>query len=174
MVRVGYRDIVAVTHPAPFALPPLRAALVQEHQRTVERIMRRATILPAPYGIVFEGRRAVQAFLEDQYLALDEGLSLIHGHWEMRLHVMHGGAGEPDADGGDLAMQIYADLRRHARAAIPFPREPGRLLSTAFLVPRVSWIDFVERAESHGAAAEGLVVDVTGPWPPYDFVRIVP
>lgn len=169
--NVRYRDIAAFVRPAPFAEPATDDVAIRAHQREVERIMHRTTILPAPYGIIFRDREAVAAFLEDQYLSLDEGLNYVDGHWEVRLHI--GPAkGEVEAGMGDRAAAVYAELRRDARAAVPFPREMDRLLSAAFLVPRSSWIDFIERAESLGAARPELSVDVTGPWPPYDFVRI--
>ncbi|MGH7446746.1 MAG: GvpL/GvpF family gas vesicle protein [Longimicrobiales bacterium] len=45
-------------------------------------------------------------------------------------------------------------------------------MSAAFLVERTSWIDFVDRAEDLGASHGEIAFDITGPWPPYDFVRI--
>jgi hypothetical protein len=44
-------------------------------------------------------------------------------------------------------------------------------MTAAFLVGRASWIEFVERADDLGTAHPNLTFDVTGPWPPYDFVR---
>ncbi len=134
--------------------------------------MRRGTVLPAPYGVVFRGRRALVRFLEDQYLALDEGLAFLEGHWELRVHAAPARGEEPSVELIDGADHVYAELRRSARAAIPFPRDEGRLLSAAFLVPRSSWIEFVNRAEDLVSARPSLTFDVTGPWPPYDFVRM--
>ena len=47
---------------------------LQEHQRAVESAMRRGTILPAPFGLVFHGRRPLIRMLQEQYLVLDEAL----------------------------------------------------------------------------------------------------
>ena len=172
VLRVRYRDLDALVRAVPFKLPGIDAAHLQAHQRVVEAVMRRSTILPAPYGVIFRGRRALVKFLEDQYLALDEGLAFLEGHWEMRVHATSRGEDEPSPDLEKLAVQIYADLRRTARAAIPFPREGRRLLSAAFLVERGAWIEFVNRADDLVGAEPLLVFDITGPWPPYDFVRM--
>ncbi|HEX7117547.1 MAG TPA: GvpL/GvpF family gas vesicle protein [Longimicrobiales bacterium] len=172
-LRVPYRDLTALARHAAFHVPPLERADLVAHQRAVEHVMRRGTILPAPPGVVFRGRRPLLRFLEDQYLALEEGLSFLEGHWELRLHI---GPAEPDTEDDELerlATQTYAELRRFARAAVPFARTESLLLSAAFLVERAGWIEFVERAEDLGAAHAGLALDVTGPWPPYDFVRLV-
>ena len=74
----------------------------------------------------------------------------------------------------DEAHSIYGELRRFARAAVPFPSDDTRLMSAAFLVDRTSWVEFIERIESFGEQHDELAFDVTGPWPPYDFVRIIP
>jgi hypothetical protein len=171
--RVRYRDLEALVKDVPFVLPTDSSREVDEHQRVVEMVMRRTTILPAPFGIVFRGRRPLIKVLQDQYLVLDEGLSLLEGHWELRLHITPGAASQVDAELGDVAMNIYAELRRFARAAVTFPSEPKRLVSAAFLVDRTSWVEFVERIEDFGGQHSELSLDVTGPWPPYDFVRIV-
>ena len=170
VVRIRYRDIEALVRPAMYELPPLDDVHVQAHQRAVERAMRRGTVLPAPYGIVFRGRRQLIRLLQDQYLVFDEGLSFLDGHWELRLHVV--AAAESRQELRDIAAQVYTELRRFARAAVPFPAEEKRLLSAGFLVERASWLEFMERAEEMGSAHPELAFDITGPWPPYDFVRI--
>jgi hypothetical protein len=165
--RVRYRDLEALVHPVPYQMPTMDDDHVRSHQKRVETAMRRGTILPAPYGLVFRGRRAIIRFLEDQYIVLDEGLAFLEGHWELRLHI----TGDPDDDGlRDLATHLYSELRRFARAAIPLPGGEGRLLSAAFLVERAGWIEFVERSDDMGLSHAELGFDVTGPWPPYDFV----
>ena len=172
VLRIRYRDIEALVKPVPFEVPPLDETHVQAHQKAVETAMRRGAVLPAPYGVVFRGRRQLIKLLQDQYLVLDEGLSFVTGHWELRLHIAAAGDGEPDPGIGDLAMQLYSELRRHARAAVPFPAEGKRLMSAAFLVERTLWLEFMDRADDLGAAHREVAFDITGPWPPYDFVRI--
>jgi hypothetical protein len=170
LVKVRYRDLDALVRPVPFRVPELDAATVAEHQRLVEGSFRRGTILPAPFGMVFRGRRAVIRFLEDQYIILDEGLAFLDGLWELRLHI----SGEDDDDHSltDLATHLYSELRRFARAAIPLRAGEGHLLSAAFLVERGAWIEFVERTDDLNASHPELSFDITGPWPPYDFVRM--
>lgn|SRR5690554_6567718 len=172
VLRVRYRDLEALVRPVPWEVPIMDEQRVQAHQRAVESAMRRGAVLPAPFGIVFRGRRHLIRLLQDQYLVLDEGLSFVEGHWELRLHIAPASAVENTLELSDLAMQLYSELRRHARAAVPFSAEGKRLLSAAFLVERSSWIDFVDRAEDLASAHPEITFDITGPWPPYDFVRI--
>ena len=51
-------------------------------------------------------------------------------------------------------------------------QEPGaRILNWAFLVPRGAAEDFGVRVQRINAAhvEEGLVLELSGPWPPYSF-----
>jgi hypothetical protein len=171
--RVRYRDLEALVRDVPFVMPTDSTRSVDEHQRIVEMVMRRTTILPAPFGIVFKGRRQLIRILQEQYLVFDEGLSLLDGHWELRLHISGEAVGDAQVELSDLAMSVYAELRHYARAAVPFPKEGKRLVSCAFLVDRTTWVEFIERIEDYNTHHPGLSFDVTGPWPPYDFVRIV-
>ena len=173
MQRVRYRDLEAIVREVPFVLPADNGRAVDDHQRTVELVMRRTTILPAPFGVVFKGRRQLVKMMQDQYLVLDEGLSLLDGHWELRLHIETAAVGEAADEMSDVAMMIYSELRRFARAAVPFATDGKRLVSCAFLVDRTTWVEFIERIEDFGGQHPELLFDVTGPWPPYDFVRIV-
>jgi hypothetical protein len=169
LLRVRFRELEALVRPAPYALAELDESALQEHQRIVDAVLRKVTILPLPPGMVFQGRRAILRFLEDQYIVLDEGLSFLDDHWEIRLHILG------DDEVGEVrnaASRLYSDLRRFARAAIPLPTVDGRVLSAAFLVERSGWVRFVEHSEDLNRAHPELVFDITGPWPPYDFVTV--
>lgn len=170
--RVRYRDIEALVKAVPFELPGDANDRVREHQSALESIMRRTTVLPAPFGVIFNGRRALIKLLQEQYLVLDEGLGLLDGNWELRMHVTADAVGDAAVELSDEAMTVYAELRRFARAAVPLPNEE-KLLSAAFLVERTSWVEFIGRIETFGQQHKHLTFDVTGPWPAYDFVRVV-
>ena len=170
--RVRYRDLEALVRPAAFAIDEADTSGVRDHQQVLETVMRRTTVLPAPFGLLFRSRRALVHFIEDQYLVLDEALAFLDGHWELRLHLELADSVEPDLAAVELGTHLYTELRRFARAAIPFPREEKRLLSAAFLVDRSTWIEFVERSDDLANTHPEINFDVTGPWPPYDFVRM--
>jgi hypothetical protein len=172
VVRIRYRDLEALTRHTTYRTPVLDDAAVLAHQRVLETAMRRGTVLPAPFGIVFRGRKQLLRVLQDQYAVLEDGLSFLDGHWELRVHILPAGRGVVDVELSDLAMQLYSELRQGVRAAVVFAREEPRLVSAAFLVERDSWLDFMKRAEDLGSQHPELSFDITGPWPAYDFVRI--
>ena len=171
LVRIRYRDLEALVRAVPFTPPEIDRESVQEHQRVVWNASKRDTLLPAPCGVVFKGRRAVIRFLQEQYIPLEEGISLVEGHWEIRLHLKPT-VPEGRSEAAEAALHVYGELRRFARAAFPFAHEDDHVLSAAFLVNRGSWLQFMDHAEELGQRYGDLVFDVTGPWPPYDFVRM--
>jgi hypothetical protein len=171
---IEHRGMAALVRAVPYRLPDWNRELIQQHSVTIERAMRRATIVPAPYGIVFRAREHIVEFLEDQHVALDEALSFLDGAFEMRLHIQPSGR-RPDVSEGELvdqAASFYTALRRRSRAAFTLPAEGRRVLSAAFLVSRADWVSFVEYADELDADHPEFQFDLTGPWPPYDFVRV--
>lgn len=171
LLRVRYRDLEALVRSVPFSMPDLDQERVQEHQRVIWNASQRDTVLPAPCGVVFRGRRSVIRFLQEQYIALDEGLSLVEGHWELRLHLKPA-IQEMRSQAAEAALQVYSELRRFSRSAFPFAHGEDNVLSAAFLVNRGSWLQFMDHAEELGHQHSDLIFDVTGPWPPYDFIRM--
>jgi hypothetical protein len=170
--RLRVRDIEALVRAVPFQIPDHDQRNVRAHQYAVDAVLRHGTILPVPFGIVFRGREALLRFLEEQHDTIEDGLAFLDGHWEIRLHIRPARPSAPSVALSDLAMQVYADLRRGVRAAVPFPGEAGRLLGAAFLVERDTWLDFMHHAEELGTLHPDVLLDITGPWPAYDFVRI--
>lgn len=171
--RLRYRGLEALTRSAVFETPELDDAAVLGHQRVLDSALRRGTVLPAPFGIVFRNRRQVLRMLQTQYDVLQDGLEFLDGHWELRIHMLPAPGHTVNAALSDMAMQVYTELRRGVRAGVPFAREDERrLLSAAFLVERSAWLDFMHRADDIGSQHPDLSFDITGPWPAYDFVRI--
>ncbi|HEX6588227.1 MAG TPA: GvpL/GvpF family gas vesicle protein [Longimicrobiales bacterium] len=171
LLRIRYRDLEALVRAVPYAVPEVDRETVQEHQRVLWNASKRETVLPAPAGVVFRGRRAVIRFLQEQYIPLEEGISLVEGHWEIRLHLKPM-VPEARAEASEAALHVYSELRRFARAAFPFAHSDDHVLSAAFLVNRTTWLQFMDHTEELGHRHSDLIFDVTGPWPPYDFVRM--
>ncbi|HEX7242180.1 MAG TPA: GvpL/GvpF family gas vesicle protein [Longimicrobiaceae bacterium] len=169
---VRHRDLSALVYPGLLRVPEVDREEVLAHHRRLEGLLQRETVVPAPYGVSFRGQKEVVRFLRDQYTELGDALVFMEGRWEFRLHVAPGTQDFSEALALDLATHVYAELRRLAHAAIPFPRRDPRSFSSAFLVDRVGTRGFLERVEELGRAHPELTLDSTGPWPPYDFVRV--
>jgi hypothetical protein len=94
-----------------------------------------------------------------------------------RVHVWRPGPAEEREAGSDLAAvaaESLRALRRTAVTTVPLRLEKvtGIVLSAAFLVEQELWKEFVSEVEAQGRRAPNLRFEVTGPWPPYDFVQM--
>ena len=162
----------AVTLPLPTA--EVDAVAVQAHHHTLDMVMRQLSVVPMPWGVVFSGPAEVTSFLQHQQAALAEALTLVEDHWEFRLHIDSMESGGERIVPTDIATKLYSELRRMARAAVPIPVEDARRFSAAFLVQRGRSRSFMDRLEELGGLHPAISLDLTGPWPPYDFVRVTP
>lgn len=140
----------------------------------VHRALLRGDVVPAPVGVVFASRDAVRAFLNESHAGLTGALERVAGRWEFRLHIEVVDSALNAHLALDLSTHIYAELRRIGAAAVTLPHAAGRVLSAAFLVSRTASAAFQDRVEVLARLNTALHLDLTGPWPAYDFVTMVP
>lgn len=159
-------------------------ARLDRHARVVEALAASGTVVPAPPGLRAPDEAAVLAFLDRGRLALEEALDLFDGACEVRLHVRRHpvrratdpppSATVDDGAAGATAAGLYQLLRRQARAARRLPTADGDVLTAAFLVPRAGWSEGTALAARWQERQPGLAAEITGPWAPWDFVRMFP
>lgn len=185
------RDLVAAVAPAPFVASAPGAAELDATHAVVATLFSERAILPAPPGAVFRSRDAVAAWLELHAAALAEALRYLEDRVEARVHVGRGTpAGLPGAAAGALPDVLRA-LRGEAVAMLVLREEGGAdphvteaedgrpvdvpepaVAQAAFLVERAQWGAFASAVAREQAARPELDLALTGPWPPYDFVRL--
>jgi len=170
---VLHEDVAALVAPAPPNGADTDALNVTARHWEVHRALLAGDVVPAPCGAVFPGDDEVLSFLEVNYTSLRGALARVRGRWEYRLHVGLAEPSFPETRALDLATHMYAELRRLSRSAVPFPRDPPRVLSAAFLVERAASEAFRDRVDQLSALNTALDLDLTGPWPPYDFVTMI-
>ncbi|HET7584153.1 MAG TPA: GvpL/GvpF family gas vesicle protein [Gemmatimonadaceae bacterium] len=176
---VPFRDLAAVVRQAPYAAVQPTPEELADYRATVDGVFRRGTIVPAPFGTVMRSREQVLRWLEMNYIALAEGLQFVHGRCQARLHIGESPDVLPEerrADVAAVAEESFRALRRQVAAAIPMRADradgtsPG--YGGAFLVRRSAWADLAEAVAEQARRHESLCFELTGPWPPYDFVRV--
>jgi len=171
------RDLGAVVGDAAYAAGVPDEAAIAVHRRVVDAVFAKGEMLPAPPGVVFRSDTALQRWMELHYVTLSDALAFVADRVGARVHVSRQG-GDADAEAGtDLAAtsaEVMRSLRRRAVAAVSLRREhtTGIDLGAAFLVERSLWREFHDEAKSVREGFADVQVEVTGPWPPYDFVRI--
>jgi hypothetical protein len=76
-----------------------------------------------------------------------------------------------------LAAESLRLLRSQATATVSLPTtdgddEDGVVARASFLIDAQRWQAFTDTVSAEATRQPGLEFRVTGPWPPYDFVRM--
>lgn len=178
---VGFRAIAAVVAPVPYRRQEPTDESIASYARVVEEVFEHMPILPAPPGAVFRSRSVIARWLELHYLALTDALGSLEGNSAARVTVRLSEAPLTDdtlKEWQSLATESLRMLRGQA-TAIASQSENGEgessaavLARTSFLIPRDRWTSFQSSVRAEAARHPHLEFTVTGPWPPYDFVRM--
>ena len=177
--RIQFRDLAAiVSEQRNFLLDEPSPSAIEAHRAIVDAIFRRTAVLPAPVGVVFRAEDVLTRWMELHYVSLNSGLQFVDDRAVARVHIVRADGKPADAEAGsDLAAaasEAIRALRRRAVATLPLRLEEvtGLVLSAAFLVERDLWKEFLAGVEEQHDAHHLMRFDVTGPWAPYDFVRM--
>ena len=179
---VAFRDLGALVAESPYVAPAATTQNVAEYRRVVEGAFARQTIVPAPFGSIFRGREALTRWLELHYFTLIEAVTFVADRAMARVSVSYGDEPENttamaiDADLLDTAAdESFRLLRRHAVASLVVGNHTGELGPAArasFLIERERWEVFNDIVKEEQKRLREMRVECTGPWPPYDFVRM--
>lgn len=176
---IPFRDLGAVvSDERQFVLEESKPTEVEGHRVVVDAFFQRGTVLPAPVGVLFRAPDVLLRWMELHYVALSDALEFVEDRAVARVHIerAEGKSDEREA-GADLAAAAAEGiraLRRRAVAAVPLrlERVTGLMLSAAFLIERDLWKDFSEAVAEQQQMHPKLHFELTGPWAPYDFVRM--
>jgi len=176
---IAMREIGALTTEQPaFQLDAAPEAELRSHRHIVDAAFRRGAVLPAPPGVIFRSRDVLTRWMELHYVSLTGAIEFVEDRVAARVHIVRRKADADDAEAGsDLAAaaaESFRALRRRAVATVPLRLEQvtGLVLSAAFLVDRDLWSEFESAVREQQDAHAVLRFDTTGPWAPYDFVRM--
>lgn len=174
---VVVRDLAAICAQTEYRAAAATDETVQRHTEVVVTYGANGPVLPAPVGAIFRSSDSVKRWLELHYVTLADAMSYVDNRLAARVHVWRPGKPEERETGSDLAAvaaESLRTLRRFAVATVPLRMEKvtGIVLSAAFLVDQELWKTFVAKVEEQSMQESNVRLEVTGPWPPYDFVRM--
>ena len=177
---VHYRAVAAVVEPSSYSAVALENGEMTRYLHVLEEVHSHATILPAPPGTVFQSQPTLTRWLELHYFTLTEALSVIEGHAAARVSITTRGSqdeAESHKSFAALAAESLRSLRSQAAATVTLPRaegddEDGVVARASFLVDSERWTNFQDVVSKESNRHPALDFRVTGPWPPYDFVRM--
>ncbi|MDB4914492.1 MAG: Gas vesicle synthesis GvpLGvpF [Gemmatimonadetes bacterium] len=168
------RDLAAVCSTAEYRAISADDDSAAAQNRVISILTARGPVLPAPIGVVFRSGESVERWLELHYGALTDALTFVENRVAARVHVFRQTVDDERTDMSTIAEECLRVLRTSAVATLPLRAEKltGVIVSAAFLVEQDKWNDFVLDVDAQSKIALGLRFDLTGPWPPYDFVQM--
>ncbi|MEA2761933.1 MAG: hypothetical protein QOD47_1217 [Gemmatimonadaceae bacterium] len=175
-----YRALAAIVEPSGYSAVNLDDGEMTKYLRVLEEAHAHGAVLPAPPGTVFQSKNTLTRWLELHYFTLTEALSVIEGHSAARVSITTQGD-KKDSDEqkslAALAAESLRLLRSQAAATVTLPRadgdeEDGVVAKASFLIDGQRWQSFKDVVSKEAQRQGTLDFKVTGPWPPYDFVRM--
>jgi len=171
------RELAAVVEEGDFRGNEVGIPETERHLEVVAAVFTQDAVLPAPAGTVFRTEDVLQKWMELHYVALSDALAWIEDRLAARVHITRASGREGDKEAGSdlaaIAAEVARSLRRHAVASVPLRSEQvtGIVLSAAYLVERNLWQEFADAVGDERERHQLVAMELTGPWPPYDFVR---
>jgi Gas vesicle synthesis protein GvpL/GvpF len=183
---VPFRMLGAVVAPSRYVRVALDEAEMAEYTRVLEEVQANSSVLPAPPGTVFRTRESLARWLELHYFTLTQAIGVVEGHAEARVLITKTSTADAvDATTDEIkestkqlaavASDSLRVLRGQAAATISLPvaEDDTTVVSHAsFLVDMERWSLFTELVAKEDQRHLDLDFRLSGPWPPYDFVRM--
>ena len=177
---VSFRDLDAVVAEVEFESLASTPADIALHHEVVESLFARFPIVPAPYGTVLGSMTVVQRWLEVHYFSLSDALRYVEDKAAARVYVSERESVLDDMKVGaqtdilKVTSDAFRMLRRQAVASstLRASEDGGHRVAGTFLVERDRWTAFTDVVAEEGRQYPTLQFRLSGPWPPYDFVKL--
>lgn len=183
---VQFRSLAAVVAPGRYTRVVLDEKEMTEYTRVLGEVQSMSAVLPAPPGTVFRSRENLLRWLELHYFTLTQTMGTIEGHGQARLTITktqdvdsaNATSGEAKESSRQLlatATQSMRVLRGQAVATVALPLAEGEtsvIAQASFLVNLEQWSAFADLVSKEDQRQTALDFHLSGPWPPYDFVRM--
>lgn len=174
---VAVRDLAAICGTTEYRAVQTDDLALQRYERAVATFAATGPVLPAPIGVVFRSADSVKRWLELHYSALTEALAFVENRVAGRVHISRKASPEEKEVAIDVAVVAAESLRVLKRAAVAMlplraDKSTGVVLSAAYLIDHELWKEFAGEVEAQARMVPGFRFELTGPWPPYDFVKM--
>ena len=177
---VHHRGLGAIVEPAEYTASKGDDAELERYAAVIGEAFSAGPVLPAPPGTIFKSRGTLSHWLELHYFTLTDAMGVVEGNVAARVSI--GAAAKAREDDAAksfkaLSAESLRIFRGHATATVVLPvteeeTAEGLVALASFLVPAEKWDSFNAAVSQESRRQPALDVRVTGPWPPYDFVRM--
>jgi hypothetical protein len=183
---IAFRSLAAIVAPTQYTRPSLDDAELGEYTRILEEVQSAGAVVPAPPGTVFRSRENLARWLELHYFTLTQAIGHVDGRSQARVRVAKAAGVDPQDATADeikesarelraIAAETMRVLRGQAAATVSLPLtddDTNTVAQASFLVDVDKWPLFAELVAKEDQRHTDLDFHLSGPWPPYDFVKM--
>jgi hypothetical protein len=172
------RELAAIAEQGDFKSREVGEPEIEKHLQIIEQLFAQDAVLPTPVGTTFRTPEVLQRWMELHYVALSDALAWVEDRVAARVHVTRAATDRTKRDSNTdltaIAAEVTRSLRRRAVASVPLRAEadPMTLMTAGYLVEAELWHEFADAIADEQERHPLLRIALTGPWPPYDFVRL--
>lgn len=180
---INYNDLAAVVSKAPLKEYEPDEESVAKHKEVSLEVLKKYTVLPVAFGMVFKNRGILISTMRKVYILLRKSLRIIDNKVELGVKAIF--PTEEDELKNMLKGKSATEFRtecEHEFAEtlnnVAVKSYKGKLfserlvLNMSFLVDKDKVDEFSKTLGKLDDKYAGLKVKYTGPWPPYNFVDI--
>jgi hypothetical protein len=167
---IPYGDIAAVVSNAPFKEYTPNKENAYAHMQVMTLVMREHTVLPVAFGMVFKNEEVLRMMLERIHNDLRKALNEIEGKVEFGVKVIRPKEAEFDEDAFASEIGELRKLAVQTKLGKRFSR--SLILNAYYLIAKDDIESFLNKVRALEEKFKQLKIQVTGPWPPSNFVKI--
>jgi len=147
---------------------------VRAHNDVLQNVLEHEegrAVVPMQFGMAFKNRAMLENLLDEAKPEFTRALREVEGMVELGVKIVT--TETDDIDGSVIQREASEQFDEIAESTERGDQFSDRLLlNRSYLVDRDDQADFNEAVGEFEAAHEELLVQYTGPWPPYNFVDI--
>lgn len=169
-----YRDFAPVVSSAPVKKYEVSEEEVEIHKKVVEQVMHEHSVIPTAYGMVFKNKKLIMVAMSAGYKAIKKAMQAIDNKIELGIKVFI--PKEVTEYNGKTELCRSDFLKTLEKIAVDSKElklfSERLVLNASFLVDRDKINEFSGTVEHLGNKYDGMKIQYSGPWPPYNFVDI--
>ncbi|MCC4769479.1 hypothetical protein FXV91_04490 [Methanosarcina sp. DH2] len=172
---IKYKEFSPVVSDVPFKKYELEnEEEVKTHTYVVNEVMKRHSVIPVAYGMIFKNKKLVDISMRSGYKAMRKSIKIVDNRVELGVKVIL-----PQDFDGDLQKaeqcksEFLTDLKQIAFDSKDMSLFSKRLImNTSFLVEKDKIEAFSDEIERLETKYDSFKIQYSGPWSPYNFVDI--
>lgn len=172
---IPYKAISTVVSDTPLTGYQPTEENIKIHNEVINLVMKEHSLIPMAFGMVFKDKEVLLSVLEKSYEAIKKTLALLDNKVELGIKIVLNKELMELLDEerkSQFASYIFESLKKRAIESVNGKLFSERLLLNAsFLVEKNKVEEFSKEVDK----LKGMLapkVQYTGPWPPYNFVKI--